>query len=125
MTVDDTLKLKRFPIVVTTDCGNISRIYPLKQAAVSKIYDKAADFDVIRKIIIFGSAVTPKCHIDSDLDICIDADTSDGIKIFDLQKEIGEACDWNCDILMYQNIGNNLRNTIDKEGVVVYEQSAS
>lgn len=35
-----------------------------------------------------------KCNINSDLDICIDADTSDGMKIYNMQKEIGDICNW-------------------------------
>lgn len=69
--------------------------------------------------------MTPRCNIDSDIDICIDVDTSDGMKVFELQKAVGDICDWNCDILMYSNIGSVLKDTIDKEGVVIYEQHAS
>ena len=98
---------------------------PIKQRQVVAIYDRAGEFDIIRRIIIFGSNVTAKCNIDSDLDICIDADTSDGLKVYDMQKAVGEACDWNCDILMYANMGQTLRNTVQKEGVVIYVQSSS
>ena len=121
MQVDDTLTLKRFPVVVHTDCKNINRIYPIKQRQVAAIYDKAKDFDIIRKIIIFGSSVTARCKIDSDLDVCIDADTSDGMKVYDMQKAFGEVCDWNCDMIMYAHMGQALRETIQREGVVIYE----
>ena len=125
MNTYDTLKMKSFPVVVDSDCETINRIYPLKQRIVDELHKKAADFDIVKKIYIFGSSVTPRCHIDSDIDICIDADTSDGIKVFELQKTVGDICDWNCDILKYSNIGSILKETIDKEGVVIYEQSAS
>lgn len=121
MQVKDTLKIKDFPVVVRTDCKNIHRIYPLKQRTVAKIYEVALNHKVIRKIYIFGSSVTGRCNIDSDLDICIDADTSDGMKIYHMQKEVGEICDWNCDIVMYSNIGERLKKTIQEEGVVIYE----
>lgn len=121
MIAKDTLNMKQFPRVVSSDCKNIRRIYPLKQKQVAQIYDHVKDSDIVRKVIIFGSAVTPKCHIDSDLDICVDADVSDGMKVYDLQRQIGDICDWNCDILMYSNIGRRLKDTIDREGVVIYE----
>lgn len=121
MRVEDTLSLKQFPVTVATECKNINRIYPIKQRQVAAIYDRARDFDIIRKIIIFGSSVTAKCNIDSDLDMCIDADISDGLKVYDMQKAMGEICNWNCDILMYANIGEALRETVQKEGVVIYE----
>lgn len=121
MLVEDTLSFKRFPVTIRTKCPNIDRIYPLKQKQVSEIFDRARQFEIIRKITVFGSSVTPKCTIDSDLDLCIDADISDGLQIFEMQKAFGEVCDWNCDILMYPNIGEALRETIQKEGVVIYE----
>ena len=125
MNTFDTLYLKHFPVVVDSDCMNISRVYPLKQRIVDELHKKAEDFDIVKRIYIFGSSVTPRCNIDSDIDICIDADTSDGMKVFELQKAVGDICDWNCDILMYSNIGSVLKDTIDKEGVVIYEQPAS
>ena len=124
MKVEELFKDKGFPIVVSTDCKNISKVYPLKQKAVAGLYAMAPKHSEIRRIYIFGSAVTPRCGIDSDIDICLDADTDDGMKIYNIQKEIGEICDWNCDIIMYSNIGSRLKSTIDKEGVVIYEQSA-
>ena len=123
MQAKDTLKMTVFPVVVNTDCKNIRRIYPLKQRTVARLYEAALNYKVIKKIYVFGSSVTGKCNIDSDLDICIDADVSDGMKIYHMQKEIGDICDWNCDILMYSNIGERLKKTIQEEGVVIYEQS--
>ncbi len=124
MQAEDTLALTKFPVTVATDCKTISRIYPLKQQQVSRIYALAGSYPIVRKIIVFGSSVTPRCTVDSDLDLCVDADVSDGMKVFELQKAIGEVCEWNCDILMYANIGSSLRETVLKEGVVIYEQSA-
>lgn len=121
MTAKDTLDLTTFPIVVKSDCRNIRHIYPLKQKAVAEIYDAMREHKEVRRIIIFGSSVTGRCHIGSDLDICIDADVSDGMKIYELQKEVGAICDWNCDIIMYSNMGNRLKEIIRREGVVIYE----
>lgn len=121
MRVEDTLKMQRFPVTVKTKCKNISRVYPLKQKQVAEIFDRASGFDIIRRIFVFGSSVTSKCNIDSDLDLCIDADTSDGMKVYEMQRAFGEACAWNCDILMYSNIGKTLRDTVQKEGVIIYE----
>lgn len=123
MEVKDTLELTRFPIVVKTDCKNIYRIYPLKQKIAAQLYKIGRDYAEIKKIYIFGSSVTSRCHIDSDIDICIDADVSDGMKIFEIQSKVGDVCDWNCDIIMYSNLGNRLKETINKEGVIIYEQS--
>mgnify|MGYP002621796224 FL=1 len=121
MNAKDTLNLKQFPCVVVSDCRNIRHIYPLKQNQVARIYDIVRKNDIVHRVIIFGSSITGKCHIDSDLDICIDANVTDGMKIYELQKQIGEICDWNCDILMYSNLGSTLKDKVDQEGVVIYE----
>lgn len=123
MKVKDTLNLTVFPIVVQTDCKNIYRVYPLKQKIAAKLYNIGKQYPEIRRIYIFGSSVTDKCNIHSDIDICIDADVSDGLQIYNIQKNMGDACDWNCDIVMYNSLGTRLKNTIQKEGVVIYEQS--
>lgn len=121
MTVEDTLKLKRFPVVVQSDCSNINRIHPLKQKAVDRIYHLASKFGEIKRVYIFGSAASALCNVDSDLDICIDADMSDGLRIYEMQKEFGESCDWNCDMIMYGHLGSRLKKTVDEQGVVIYE----
>lgn len=121
MTAKDTLLLTTFPVVVRTDCKNIRRIYPLKQKEVAAIYELVKNHEEVNRVIIFGSSVTGLCHVGSDLDICIDADVSDGMKIYELQRVIGNICDWNCDIIMYSNMGNRLKETVAKEGVVIYE----
>lgn len=121
MVAKDTLTMNRFPKVVLSDCHNLRRIYPLKQKQVAQIYDKVKDNSIVRRAIIFGSSVTGRCHTGSDLDICIDADVSDGMKVYELQRQIGEICNWNCDILMYSNLGSRMKNTVEREGVVIYE----
>ena len=86
MQAKDTLALERFPVTVKTRCKNIDRIYPLKQAQVSEIFDRARQFDIVKRIIVFGSSVTSRCNIDSDLDLCVEADISDGLKVYEMQK---------------------------------------
>lgn len=125
MNAQDTLFLKHFPIVVKSECKELGRIYPLKQKEAAEIYEIAAQFPFVKRVFVFGSSTTGRCHIDSDLDICIDADTDDGMQIFQLQKAIGDLCNWNCDIVMYSNIGNRLKDTIKREGVILYEQPSS
>lgn len=124
MIARDTLSLRHFPLVVSSECRNLRRIYPLKQRQVAEIYEESKKHPIVRKIIVFGSAVTPNCRVDSDLDLCIDADISDGRKVYELQKQVGSICGWNCDILIYSQLGSRLKSTIDREGVVIYEQSA-
>jgi len=48
---------------------NITRIFPTQQADVGRMIDVCKNDPNIRKIIIFGSSVTPLCNPWSDIDI--------------------------------------------------------
>lgn len=93
MEVKDTLNLTCFPIVVKTDCKNIYCVYPLKQKVVAELYNIALKYEEIRKIYIFGSTVTGRCNIESDLDICIDADGTGGYRNCQDINESGRKSD--------------------------------
>lgn len=124
MEVSDTLTMTKFPVTVNSECQNLNRIYPLKQKTASAIYGIVSRYPEVKRATVFGSSVTAKCHIDSDMDICIDVDQADGARMFSLEKEIGDSCDWNCDILIYHLLGNSMKKTIDQEGVNIYERAA-
>lgn len=113
-----------FPVVVESECKVINKVYPLKQKEVSLIFDLVSRYREVHRVYVFGSSVTSKCHMDSDIDICIDLDVCDGLKVYEIENAIGNICNWNCDILVYSNLGNQLKDTIRREGVIVYEQSA-
>lgn len=121
MDVSDTLTMKQFPVVVDSDCTTINRIHPLKQAEVNRIFQAAHKYGEIKRIFVFGSAASARCSIDSDLDLCIDADLHDGMRIYEMQKEFGEACNWKCDMIMYGHLGSRLKKTVCEQGVMIYE----
>ena len=121
-TVEDLRYLKIFPVVVDSDCQAISRVHPLKQSQIAKLYDAAKGNKYIKRIIIFGSSVTPKCHIDSDIDICLDlaiplgpTDTIPdiGLRLFDILYD-------EYDVLYYSQLSEKFKRIIDTEGVVIY-----
>lgn len=115
---------EHFPVVVNSKCKEIDKVYPLKQKEVSLIFDLVSKYREVHRVYVFGSSVTSKCHMGSDIDICIDMDVRDGLKVYEIENAIGNICNWNCDILVYSNLGNQLKDTIRREGVIVYEQSA-
>lgn len=93
---------------------NYQKIHPLKHELVSEIVSRVSNC----KIIIFGSATTGLCHIGSDLDVCIDCDTSDYNALAYL---ISSCSNGDIDILRYKDINSELlKNNVDK-GVVVYD----
>ncbi|MCD8134148.1 MAG: nucleotidyltransferase domain-containing protein [Clostridiales bacterium] len=100
---------------------NTSKVNAVKKKEVEKLIEIAMGMGVVNRLIIFGSAVTNDCHNGSDVDICLDisCETSDK-RLRRPVYELNEACDFNCDILFYHKLGENLKNEIDSKGVTVY-----
>lgn len=97
-------------------------IFPLMQKEVQKVIDTAKNLPEIRRIIIFGSAVTANCGIGSDLDIAVDAPeiTSDD-EFIGVVRPIRRALDVDSDIVHYNRIHSLiLLDEIDLKGVDVY-----
>lgn len=101
---------------------NISGIADIKRNMIDKICDLAEKSEIVRRVIVFGSAADGTCTDESDVDICFDisCDTK-GRATFHLSREATRICDYNCDIFFYNLIGNKLKREIDEKGVIVYE----
>lgn len=101
---------------------NLEAIHMTKRNVVEEICKIAASSGIVNRMFVFGSAVTDRCIKDSDIDICINTDYDDkNMKLYDLYSEISKVCDYNCDILTYNKLGNSLKDEVDKNGIVVYE----
>ncbi len=100
---------------------DISKVNAVKRDAVEQAVEIAQETDVIKRLIVFGSAVTNDCGESSDIDLCLDVscDTRD-MRLFRPVCDFNKACDYNCDILFYQKIGDKLKKEIDTKGVEVY-----
>lgn len=107
---------------------NLEYIHPLKQELVNAISARAAQESCIRRIIVFGSAITNRCNPFSDLDLCVDwaIQSHDTNGVYDRRtlpflKYISLESKGNCDVLAYDDVENKeMKRNID-EGVVVYE----
>lgn len=101
---------------------NVSAIDISKQNIVSELCDMAEKTPIIRKIIVFGSAAANLCTSNSDIDICYDiaCDITDK-RARELSVQTSKICDYNCDVVYYNLVGNNLKHEIDTKGVTVYE----
>ncbi len=101
---------------------NATAVDRSKYQIVSALCDMAEKNNIIKKIIVFGSAASKKCSIDSDIDICYDLCCSvTDSRARNLSVATAKICDYNCDIVYYELIGANLRKEIEDKGVVVYE----
>lgn len=95
---------------------NINLIFPTKQKDVSDLVKMCRQDKNIKRAIVFGSAVTPRCNVWSDIDV-----------YFEFHKEpwkypiLGkatQAIDKFCNF----SVSDEFRNEILSKGVVVYEQ---
>lgn len=100
----------------------LKNIFPLMQKEVQKVIDEAKKIPQINRVIIFGSAVTFNCGIDSDLDIAIDApDVLEDDEFLALTRPIRRALNVDSDMIHYNSIRNKLLlEQIDSKGVSVY-----
>jgi len=92
-------------------------IFPSMQKEVQKVIEATKNIDCIRRITIFGSAVTMNCGIGSDLDI---TDEDEFIQII---RPIRRAVCVDADIIHLNGIKNQLLlNDIKTKGVDVYDR---
>ena len=97
-------------------------IFPSMQKQVQKVINFAGSCDAIKRIRIFGSAVTCNCGMGSDLDIAVDApDILSDEDFFSISKAIRNLLDVNADVVHYNTIHNELlKYEIDTKGIDVY-----
>lgn len=126
----DNLFVKGFPVIAelqnNMDRKEIMRkIYPLSQYSVNNIMDLLYSSDLhIKKAILFGSSISWRNHIHSDLDLAfiVNEDVSDyefaRAKIAKvLQQETAKGKD----IIIFNELTNEkLKEEIEK-GVIIYE----
>ena len=98
-----------------------SRINKIKLDSVNTMIKVAQKYPFVKRLIIFGSSVTDCCTKESDIDVCMDVGTiTKGLDLFQFHADFCKCCDSNCDILNYYRLKGNLKDEIDKNGVVVY-----
>lgn len=93
---------------------NLSRVHPLKQKPVVRIFEELLNKNLLNKIetiILFGSSITKACNMKSDLDIALrllphENKLENKNPVYDI---IGECSDWNFDIIFLDKIGHEGR----------------
>ena len=108
----------RWPVLVPkVYCPVLDRIHPIKQIEVNVIYNRMFDYPTVRRVTIFGSAITRFCDNCSDLDIYLETDGD----YFSAYETISDICEGNCDIVVDDVAAGLLLDNIRK-GVVIYER---
>lgn len=97
-------------------------IFPSKQRAVQKAIELAAADGRIKRLIIFGSAVTMNCGTGSDVDIALDVPDINPEDFAGLARPFYTEIPSETDVIHYNGIrSETLKNEVDK-GVCVYAE---
>ena len=109
-----------FPLIVQGD-ENLKYVFPSKQSDVLKAISLAKLDERINRLIVFGSAVTMRCGINSDIDIAIDAPDVGEDDFEKIARSFYLGIDSEVDVVHYNAIHNNLlKQEIDDKGVDIY-----
>lgn len=106
---------------------NIDRVSKVKREKVLRaleFVERENVGGVVDKVILFGSSITSACTEESDIDVCFvskyDAKNEEFFRIFGgFEIASGDVCD----VVVYDKVGEKLREEIDKKGVVMYERT--
>jgi len=98
---------------------NCHLIYPIQQKKVKAMIDGILSKygNTVSRIIVFGSSVTNRCHIGSDVDLFVETEE----KHLSLPAAVSFAYDlWSSSMA-----DDRIRNEIYKTGVIVYDKNAT
>ena len=112
-----------FPVVIQGD-PSLQYVFPAKQKAVQTAIDLAKADRRIRRLILFGSALTLNCGMNSDIDLAIDAPDVSEEEFPDVAHAFFLHVDSEIDLVHYNKIHSELlKSEIDRKGVCVYVRS--
>ena len=111
-----------FPIRINNADDSVKHIFPSKQKDVQAVINIARQNAEIKRLIVFGSATTLNCGIDSDIDIAVDApDIKQEDDFLVLSRRIRQAIHSSADVIHYNSVQSDLlKKEIDMKGVEVY-----
>lgn len=99
-------------ICINNPFANCDKVYPIQQRKVRELIDDITAHDGISEIRIFGSSITERCHMGSDVDIYVETD--------DASNLISRAHDFEFDLWTNETVDDRLREEIITKGVKVY-----
>lgn len=110
----------KFPLIVKGD-PELAYIFPAKQKAVQSAINIAKSDERIRRMIIFGSAVTMECGAVSDIDIALDIPGVNEEDFSKIARRFYLEVPSETDIINYNGISSSLlKHEIDTKGVNIY-----
>lgn len=98
--------INRFPFATGVDGPEVLKsVHPLMQRNVKSVLDVIGEYNVV--VILFGSAITCRCSVYSDIDIAI---LSPGFNLsvyYELQAKIRECVDCDADVVYLNELDPN------------------
>lgn len=110
-----------FPIRIENGDDVIKHIFPSKQKDVQALINQAKINAQVKKLFVFGSALTWNCGIFSDLDVAIEHDENAPFE--QIASSFLRCVKGKTDILEYNGIQSDLLKKNIKNGVLVYERA--
>lgn len=97
--------------------------FGIENEAWDKITGLFAKNPKIKKAVLFGSRAKGNARTGSDIDLALFGDGLDSTDLAKLERDYEDLyLPWKFDVLIYDKVGNvNLKDHIDRVGVVVYE----
>ncbi|MDO4198443.1 MAG: helix-turn-helix domain-containing protein [Erysipelotrichaceae bacterium] len=106
-------KTLKWKICIDDPFINCEKVYPIQQSGVKELIDDILKNDGVKSITVFGSSVTDRCSIFSDIDIYVEADG---------EIEIHDYHDFEYDLWTDRSADDRLKTEIRETGVKVYEK---
>jgi transcriptional regulator with XRE-family HTH domain len=102
----------RWRICIDNPFENCDRIHPLQQRKVRELLDDIADNPSVRSVVVFGSSVTQRCHIGSDVDMYVDVEGDGSLAM--------RPHGFPFDLWTPSMVDGRLKDEIERTGVRVY-----
>ena len=112
--------MRIFPVVTAGD-ETLKYVFPTKQRDVQEAIRLAKADERITRLILFGSSVTLRCGMNSDIDLAIDAPNVSEDAFLKIAHGFYRSIVSEVDVVHYNRIRSTLlKEEIDQKGVCVY-----
>ncbi|MCI8424884.1 MAG: helix-turn-helix domain-containing protein [Adlercreutzia sp.] len=102
----------RWRICVDRPFKNCDRVYPIQQKKVRSLLDDVARDPALKRVVIFGSSVTQRCHQGSDVDVYVEMSED--------RSPVSALHDFAFDLWTNYTADDRLKAEIERNGVEVY-----
>lgn len=104
----------RWRVCIDNPFPNCDKIYPIQQRKVAQILSDLKEDTNVKKVVIFGSSTTARCHIGSDVDFYVELEEKRKVRL--------SAFDFLYDLWTNYTVEPEMLSEINKKGVIVYER---